>query len=305
MIESQFNLIKLVIAASLFGLFISFSQQSLAAPKKDKIELPPVEVQSLVISDSELRIPFRYPGLVKSQVTGKLISETQGIVTKIRKGLGDPVKKGEVIFYVKNYQVGLNFKAYGVRAPVSGVIGQLDVEVGKALKPGQILGEVTRPDLLKVIVEIPANDLSQIQKDFHSDFKTEEKNIPLFIKGISPTINSNTGTAQAELRLKDNKDSKYLRSGLIGDVNIISGPQKIITLPPRAIIAIGSKFFVRVIEKNDTVKVKEVKIGRLLGKQQVILGGLTPEDEIVVKSMDHLKDGDKIKRSNQSTQKSL
>ncbi len=274
-----------------------------AAPEK-KPEA--IQVDSLKILDSDVKIPFRYPGVVESQVQGKLVSETQGIVTKVRKRLGERVRKNEIIFYVKNYQVGLNYNSYGVRAPVAGIVSHLDIEVGQALKPGQVVGEVIRPGQLKIIVQIPASDLPDINNKSEAFFETANRKIKLKVRGISPVVNSMTGTAEAELIPESgDENSKVLRPGLVGKVHLFSDSRKIISIPPKALVSIGSRYYVRLIGDDNLIKVQEVKIGRLLGAQQVIESGLTADDEIVLRSMDHLKDGDLVKRRKKDIKKTL
>ncbi len=106
-------------------------------------------------------------------------------------------------------------------------------------------------------------------------------------------VNPSTGTilVRGELPNKDRKLSDGMRARvrvLIGD------PHKVLMITERAIgNDQGRKFVYIVNDKNETVR-REVTLGKVADGMQIILDGLTPEDQVIVNGIQRVREGVKV-----------
>lgn len=258
------------------------------------------QVTTLVIEKEEIQRVLKYPAVVSPIVEGKLISEISGSVTRLVKNLGEKVKKGETVFYVKNTQTALNYNEFAVRSPVTGVVTVLDVTVGKPLVSGQSAGEVVDLNKFRFLVEVPSKDLAKINLNLEANFESQGKVIPAKIAAISPVARASTGTSLVELIPLEK--SPQLVFGTVGKATVKLPFEKQIAIPPDSLVKLNLKKFVQKLDKEDRVHLLEVQTGDLVQGKQLILSGLIPKDEIVIKSSDFLKEGDKVARAPKDNQ---
>ncbi len=251
-------------------------------------------VDTLVIQKQKIQRLIKYPAVIIPVVQGKLTSEITGTVTRIVRGLGTKVRRGEVIFYMKNNQMEMNFNDYAVRAPVSGVVAKLDVHLGKTVSAGESSGEVIDPNLFKIIVEAPAGDVRRLQLGFEALFESEVQKIKTKVSALSTVVNPRTGTIQMELLPTEKIDRPTM--GAVGKLTVYPPSEDHIIVPPQALVKLNLKKFVRKLDKQDTVHMTEVELGDLVNGQHIVTKGLVEKDEIVLKSSEFVKDGDKVAR---------
>lgn len=282
------SVINSAFATAVFILLISPAQAT-----KPEIEIPPAKVETASVDLKPIQPILKYPSQVEPLVHGRLTSEIEGIVTRIEKPLGHEVKAQQAVFYIKNSQVGLQFKEYAVRSPVRGQVSDLQVTLGQYVKPGEVLGTVTDPTQMKLTVEIPAEDLKRVHSGLKATFLFERQVLRAELVGLSPFVNPRTGTARAELKILDT--NFRLPPGAVGQLQLFLDERPLILVPGNAIIAFGKRQVVRTVVE-DKIKFADVEVGAWIDNQRAILNGLKPGDEIVTRTMDFLKEGDKIER---------
>ena len=253
------------------------------------------QVNTLVIAQEDIQRVLKYPAVVAPVIEGKLISEISGSVTRIVKTVGANVKKNETVFYVKNTQAALNFNEFAMRSPVNGVVTVLDLTVGKSLVAGQSAGEVVDLSQFRWLVEVPAKDLSKINLNLEAQFESQGKMMAARVVAISPVARLTTGTSLVEL-LPIGKTQKLV-FGTVGKATIMLPTEKQIAIPPDSLVKLNLKKFVQKLDAEDRVHLLEVQTGDIIQGKQLILSGLVPKDEIVIKSSDFIKDGDKVARA--------
>ncbi|MDZ4660468.1 MAG: HlyD family efflux transporter periplasmic adaptor subunit [Pseudomonadota bacterium] len=282
-------MLRIVTLAISFGVSAPLFFTPAAAAEK----IP--QVTTLVITEENIQRVLKYPAVVAPVIEGKLISEISGSVTRIIKNIGQKVKKNDVVFYVKNTQAALNFNEFAVRSPVTGVVSVLEVTVGKSLVVGQSAGEVVDLSQFRWLVEVPAKDLQKINLNLEAQFESQGKTMRAKVVAISPVARAATGTSLVELAPLEK--SLKLVFGTVGKATIMLPPEKLIAIPPDSLVKLNLKKFVQKLDAEDRIHLFEVQTGDLIQGRQLILSGLAPKDEIVVKSSDFLKDGDKIARA--------
>lgn len=251
-------------------------------------------VDTLVIQKQPIQRLIKYPATVVPVVQGKLTSEITGTVTRIVKGLGAKVRRGEVVFYLKNNQMEMNFNNYAVRAPVSGVVAKLDVHLGKIVNQGESGGEVIDPNLYKFVAEAPAADVHRLQLGYEAQFDSEALKTKARVSALSPVVSPRTGTIQMELLPTEKIERPTM--GAVGMLTVNLPTETHIAIPPQALVKLNLKKFVRKVDASDTVRLSEVELGDLVNGQQIVTKGLAEKEEIVIKSSEFVKEGDKVAR---------
>ncbi len=251
-------------------------------------------VDTVVISKEKVQRLIKYPAVITPIVQAKLTSEITGTVTRIVRGLGTKVRRGEVIFYLKNNQMEMNFNNYAVRAPVAGVVARLDVHLGKIVVAGESAGEVIEPQLFKFLVEAPAGDARRLQLGYEALFEAGNQQIKTKVSALSTVVNPRTGTIQMELLPTHKVDQPTM--GAVGKLTVYLPSEDLIIVPPEALVKLNLKKFVRKIDQQDKIHLIEVELGDLVNGKHIVTKGLSEKDEIVLKSSEFIKEGDKVTR---------
>ncbi len=86
-----------------------------------------------------------------------------------------------------------------VRAGISGVLQQLEVEVGQLVTPGTVLARVSDPQRLKAALRIPETQVRDVQIGQHAEVDTRNGVIPGTVIRVDPA--SIEGTVTVDVRL--------------------------------------------------------------------------------------------------------
>ena len=106
-------------------------------------------------------------------------------------------------------------------------------------------------------------------------------------------VNPSTGTIQVRGELP-NAD-RMLDHGMRAQVRIpVSEPHKVLMVTARALGTDQGRRFVYVVNGEDVVERRDVKLGRLVDGMQVIEAGLQPDDRVVVNGIQRVRDGTKV-----------
>ena len=124
-----------------------------------------------------------------------------------------------------------------IKAPISGVVGQRDAEVGQQVGPGARLFEIGDTDLMRVRVMLTEQMLGYIETDQNVLITTPSQPDTLLrarVSRISPFLNPVSHTTHAEIDV-DNMDGLLL-PGMFVTVDILYGDSEKATLIPNSAI---------------------------------------------------------------------
>lgn len=254
--------------------------------------VPVVQIQKVALTESSETLS--YPARVESRVSGTILAEVEGVVREVAT-LGTFVKKGQVIFKIQQLDPVYQYAPAKIVAPVSGVISQIDVTLGTQVSRSQKLAMVVDPNQLRVTVEVPGSDLAKISPDVQVTFSTtlSEKSEELVFEGISPLVNTTTGTATANLLFK-NKSLK-LSAGALGKIQVTLKKGAAIKVPEQAIVYKGANPYVRIVDANNIAKYKAVELGVRQAGQVEIKKGLALNDLLIERSSQYVQDNKVVK----------
>ncbi|ULL18085.1 efflux RND transporter periplasmic adaptor subunit [Paenibacillus sp. H1-7] len=184
---------------------------------------------------------------------------------------------------------------YEVKAPIAGVLTDLNVEVGAMIARGGKVGQVQQIDPIKVKAELSESAAKLARGKQELTFYSADNPTKL-LKGrvtyLADVMNAQTKSFSLELEAV-NTDG-YLKPGTRVQVQLNSvEEQQVIAVPSLSIVREGSNAFVFIL-KGDTVEKRPVKLGRVNETYQEIVEGLTLGEELVVSGQHHLKDKQKV-----------
>jgi membrane fusion protein, multidrug efflux system len=218
-----------------------------------------------------------------------LVAQDQGIVEADRA----TVKAAEV-----------NLQYCHILSPLNGRVGLRQVDQGNYVTPGDATGIVVITQLqpISVLFTLPEDNLQAIAKrlqqgavlptaayDRSSANKLADGTLQTFDSQIDPT----TGTIK--LRAQFDNEARTLYPNQFVNARLLLDTHAGVTTMSTAGIQRGVPgTFVYLINADNTVSVRPVKLGVTDGNRVEVLSGLQPGDRIVIDGADKLRDGAKI-----------
>jgi RND family efflux transporter MFP subunit len=211
----------------------------------------------------------------------------------------------------------LNLEWTRVTAKISGRVSRMNVTVGNLVNGGAgqsaLLTTIVSVDPMYCYVPVPERTFLSYQSyaERATGRSVREAKIPCFIqleneKGfphmgaidfIDNKLDTNTGTIQ--LRGVIPNPNGTLTSGLFARLRTTgSGPYKTLFVPDLAVGAEQNERVLLVVEKDDTVASRKVKLGGLFGSLRSITDGLKPDERVIVNGLQLVRPGAKVKPKN-------
>src|SRR6202522_2341088 len=188
-----------------------------------------------------------------------------------------------------------------VYAPFSGVLTKRNVDPGALINSGaqatgKELFDIARIDPLRVYVSVPQAYAPNIKVGMKATVTLQEFPGQKFVGTVVRTadaIDPGTRTLNTEVDVP-NKDGKLL-PGSFGQVHFATG-----TMVPRITVPVNAMLFraqgpqVAIVDKDGTVHLRAINIGRDFGATLEILGGIDVNDRMVINPSDSLEEGQKV-----------
>lgn len=187
-----------------------------------------------------------------------------------------------------------------VYAPFNGVITKRNVDPGWLINAGAASGtqmfNIARIDPLRVFVSVPQAYAPAIRNGMHASVTLQEFPGQKFEGTVARTAESIDLTTRTLLTEVDvpNKDGRLL-PGSFGEVHFLVGinAQKV-TVPINTMLFRKEGPQVAVVGPDKKVELRRISIGRDYGTRLEIVGGVGPEDWIIVNPADSLEEGQQV-----------
>lgn len=193
---------------------------------------------------------------------------------------------------VREQQVQLQY--YHVKAPTSGIVGDVPVHVGDRVSPTTVLTTVDQPGDLEAYVDIPVEKAPELSLGKPVEIIDSQNNViaQSRITFISPQVNDQTQTILIKARI--NQSKVRLRTAQFARARIVWGTRKQVLIPVLAVSRINGQFFGFVAEGNDNhlvARQRHLEVGDLVGNDYVVLKGINPGEKIITSGLQVLADG--------------
>ncbi|MBY6112685.1 efflux RND transporter periplasmic adaptor subunit [Halomonas sp. DP1Y21-3] len=206
---------------------------------------------------------------------------------------------------LKSAQLDLDYAE--VTAPVSGVIGLSEVNVGNLVSPNTELATITPLDPLEVRFQMPQNDAFELRRQL-KDMSIEDiaasleafssrGDEPAVLSGhldfLGSRVDPETSTVQAEATFANPDGAvlpgQYVRVKIEGlaRFGVLAVPELALTQG-----LMGPQVYV--LDEDNVARARPVQLGELAGAWQIILDGVEPGERVVVGDPGSLKPGTPI-----------
>jgi membrane fusion protein, multidrug efflux system len=239
----------------------------------------------------------RYQGLAAQNAVAHQTLDTQVALVAQDQGTVEADRAA-----VKSAEVNLQYCR--ILSPLDGRVGLRQVDQGNYVTPGDTNGLVVITQLqpISVLFTIPEDNLQAISKrlqagatlpatayDRSGATKIADGTLQTFDSQIDPT----TGTIK--LRAQFPNDTEVLYPNQFVNIQLLLDTHKDVTTMTTAGIQRGVPgTFVYLINADNTVSVRPIKLGITDGDRVEVLSGIAPGDRIVIDGADKLRDGAKI-----------
>jgi cobalt-zinc-cadmium efflux system membrane fusion protein len=185
--------------------------------------------------------------------------------------------------------------SYQIHSPIEGTVVERTVTPGQSVngEPTQVLFTIADLSKVQVIADVYEKDLGLVKVNQKATVSVEaypDIGFPASISTIGDLVDPTTRTIKLRA-LVNNADHK-LKPGMFARLNVrLSHESTLPLIPQDAVVEIDGSMHVYVMQENKYVK-RPVKIGLPSAGQVVVLEGLQPGEEIVVKGAVLLKGQD-------------
>jgi len=195
----------------------------------------------------------------------------------------------------------LNLTYARIIAPVTGRVGLRQVDAGNYVTTGDTNGIVILTQLqpISVIFAVPEDNLPAIATSLKADGKLQVQaydraNTKLLATGTLTTLDNQIDTTTGTLKMRaifDNADELLFPNQFVNVRLLVSTLKDTIRVPVPAVQRGEPGTFVYLVEPNNTVSVRKIKVGPIDGTYQAVLSGLQVGDRVVTQGTDRLRDG--------------
>jgi RND family efflux transporter MFP subunit len=189
-----------------------------------------------------------------------------------------------------------------VVAPFPGTITARNVEVGSLIQAGSgsasgWLFKLAQTDTMRVQVSVPQNHSSLVKPGMSAELFVHELGstaFPAKVARSAGAFDPATRTILVELNVA-NQDGRLL-PGMYGQVkfHLVNAAPNLV-IPVTALIVGGDGLRVAVLDGNDAVHYKPVKVVRDLGKEVEIAEGLDEKERVINNPRDTLAEGQRVR----------
>ena len=197
------------------------------------------------------------------------------------------VKAGDVIAKLKNRSIV---------TPFDGIIGKRDFSNDIDVSKSSIILNLEDTSVLFVDVDIPETFAPYVKKGQNVDIKFSGNSLKNYTGIVESTASRiNTNKRSLPVRIKLNNTNNELLSGSLLEASINYNERKSLSIPDTSLLMEGNNVYVYKVDKKNTIKKIEVKIGLRNQGLIEIKSGLESGDIVVAEGLKKTRPNGKIK----------
>lgn len=204
-------------------------------------------------------------------------------------------------------QAQLDLSYCDIYSPINGVIGFLQVDEGNLVgrSDATLLATVSASDPLLVdfsVSEIEYLKLTDPETAGHQagnlrfDLVLSDESMHPYqgtFRVLDRTVDPTTGTLKVEATFPN--PGSYLRPGQFARLRVaVAERENAILIPQRAIQELQGAKTVMVVDEQNTVALRTIKLGDKADKDVVVLEGLKPGERVIVEGMQKVRPGSQV-----------
>ena len=255
------------------------------------------QMQNLALLENARRDLQRYQALFKQDSIAKQQVDTQAALVRQYEGT---IKSDQA--NVDNARLQLDYAR--ITAPISGRLGLRQVDRGNLVSSSDTNGLVviTQTQPISVVFTLPETQLPEVRAEL-AEGKTlaveayDRADTRRIASGTLATLDNQIDVTTGTLKLKakfENQDDALFPNQFV-NVRLHVLTRKGVTAIPTAAVQQGSAgAFVFLVQPDNTVQVKQVKLGAINKGLVAVNEGLQPGDRVVTEGTDRVRAGAKV-----------
>jgi RND family efflux transporter MFP subunit len=186
-----------------------------------------------------------------------------------------------------------------VKAPFDGIVTARNTDIGALINSGSgnPLFIVAQIKPLRIYINVPENMASDVSVGASAELRFNEfpgREFSGKVVRTAGAIDPNSRTLLTEVDVPN--ESGELYPGAYTQVRLVTGTSnRSVLVPANTLLFRSEGAAVGVVNQNNVVELKKIKIGRDLGNQLEVTQGLNLNDRIIVNPSDSLAAGQKVK----------
>lgn len=268
------------------------------APGTPLIEIDPLKQQATVYNqEANQRSKLATLDYAQRDLDRKKLLFSEGVVSKQDLDQSDSAyraAKADVDAMeagVREQQVQLHY--YTVKAPASGIIGDIPVRVGDRVTVSTVLTTLDKSGELEAYISVPSEKTGAVRMgmpvEIFTDGSQPERSRVTF---VSPRVDPDSQLLLIKA-VVPNGDSRFRNSQVVR-ARVIWHELDQPVIPVTAISRLGGQTFAFVAEgeKGKTVaKQRAVKLGEVVDNDYVVMDGIKPGERVITSGVQILTDG--------------
>ncbi|TRM49897.1 MdtA/MuxA family multidrug efflux RND transporter periplasmic adaptor subunit [Achromobacter sp. LC458] len=255
------------------------------------------QMQNLAQLENARRDLQRYQALFKQDSIAKQQVDTQAALVRQYEGT---VKSDQA--NVDNAKLQLDYAR--ITAPISGRLGLRQVDRGNLVSSSDTNGLVviTQTQPISVVFTLPETQLPEVRGEIAAgrtlavdayDRADTRRIATGVLETLDNQIDVTTGTLKLKARFENADDALFPNQFVNVRLHVLT--RKDVTAVPTAAIQQGSAgAFVFLVQPDNTIAVRQVKLGAINNGMVAVNEGLQPGDRVVTEGTDRLRAGAKV-----------
>jgi len=192
---------------------------------------------------------------------------------------------------IREQRVQLRY--YTVRAPETGIIGDIPVRVGDRVTTTTQLTTLDKGGRLEAYISIPADKAKDVRGGSPVDIFTEgTEPVRTKVTFVSPRVNSDDQTLLIKTDVP-NGDHRF-RNAEVVRARVIWSEAEHSLIPVTAVTRLGGQAFAFIATTTgdkSVAKQQPIELGDVFGNDYIVLQGIKPGDKIITSGVQILTDG--------------
>ena len=246
----------------------------------------------------------RYKGLFAEDSIAKQTLDTQAALVAQYQGT---IKTNQAA--VGDARLNLDFTR--IRAPISGRLGLRQLDVGNlvAANDTTALVVITQTQPITVVFTLPETELTTVLSRYRSGAQLpvqawDRGDTQQLSVGVLSSLDNQIDTTTGTLKFKagfENQDEMLFPNQFV-NVRLLADTLKDVVLAPSAAMQFGTNgTFAYVMDGDNKVTIRSLKLGASDGDLTVVKEGLAKGERVVLEATDRLRDGSEVEVVNDSS----
>ncbi len=199
---------------------------------------------------------------------------------------------------LENMRINMNMirkrkENLSVKAPISGELGLLDVELGQSVAAGAKIGQINDLNSYKIQAQIDEHYIDKVSPGLDATFERQNEKFSASIRKVYPEVRD--GKFKADFKFVG-AQPENIRTGQTYYLNLQLGqPTESILIPRGSFYQSTGGKWIYVMSADGSKAVKRsIRIGRQNPQYYEVLDGLEPGEKVIISSYESFGDKDEL-----------